>query len=195
MLDKVKNRPMNSTQLWTLSVQTCQWWNAVIVQAKRFFSILDDEHGGTPWDDGDSNSLFIAERMYLIVAIYHAIENLQKLDIEMQRINDYSLSEVLNAIDAVAPLEDIKSLRDMNIHNLDYLVEEGRKQDQFRSIITEGEYTIHTTAAWTVVHGDAKMILIGKVQIDKLILAMKEQLPTVQKKTKEIYNSTLYPKT
>lgn len=165
------------------------------IAGQTFFDILDDEHGGTPWDDGDSNSLFIAERMYLIVAIYHAIENLQKLDIEMQRINDYSLSEVLNAIDAVAPLEDIKSLRDMNIHNLDYLVEEGRKQDQFRCIITEGEYSIHTTAAWTVVHGDAKMILIGKVQIDKLILVMKEQLPTVQKKTKEIYNSTLHPKT
>lgn len=183
---------MNSTQLWILSVQTCQWWNAVIVQAKRFFDILDDEHGSTPWDMNDKSSVFIAERMFLIVAIYHAIENLQKLDIEMQRVNDYSLSEVLSAIDAVAPLDDIKSLRDMNIHNLDYLVEEGRRQDQFRSIITEGKYTVHTTAAWTVVHGDAKMILIGKVQIDKLILAMKEQLPVVQKRTKEIYESTLY---
>lgn len=192
MLDKVKNRPMNSTQLWILSAQTCQWWNAVMVQAKRFFDILDDEHGGTPWDNGDNNSMFIAERMFLIVAIYHAIENLQKLDIEMQRVNDCSLSDVLNAINAVTPLDDIKNLRDMNIHKLDYLVEEGRKQNQFRSTITEGEYTIHTTAAWTVVHGDAKMILIGKVQIDKLILAMKEQLPVVQKRTKEIFESTLY---
>ena len=74
---------MTSTQLFILSMQTCQWWNAVFIQAKRFFDILESDHGGTPWDEGNSNSMFVAERMFLITALHHAIENLQKLNIEL----------------------------------------------------------------------------------------------------------------
>ena len=191
MRDNVKKHEMNSTQLFTLSVQTCQWWNAVIVQAKRFFAALNNNHGGTPWEEDDSNSIFVADRMFLIVAIFHAIENLQKLDIELQRDNDCSMSQVLNAINDVAPLEDIKNLRDMNIHGLDYLVEKGRRQDLFRTTVNEGEYAVQTTAAWTFIHGDSKVILIGNVRIDKLLLVMKEQLPIVQEKTKAVYVHTL----
>ena len=72
----IKNQEMNSTQLWLLSYQACQWWNAVFVQANRFFDVLEKSHGGTPWDAGDENSMFLAERMFLIVALHHAIEDL-----------------------------------------------------------------------------------------------------------------------
>lgn len=192
MIDKVK-RTLTSTQLWILSIRTCQWWNAVFVQAKRFFDELDSNHGVTPWDNEGTNCMCIADRMFLIVAIYHALENLQKLDMELQNENDYSMSVVLEAINSVAPLEDIKNLRDMNIHGLDYLMEKGRKQDQYRCIVTEGRYTVPTTAAWTVVHDDAQMILMGNVHVDKLLLVMKEQQPLVQAKTKEIFDSTIMP--
>ena len=48
MHKKVKDAEMTSTQLFILSMQTCQWWNAVFIQAKRFFDILESDHGGTP---------------------------------------------------------------------------------------------------------------------------------------------------
>lgn len=189
MLDKVLKHTLTSTQLWILSIRTCQWWNAVFVQAKRFLDEFDSTHGATPWDE--ETNMYIADRMFLIVAIYHALENLQMLDMELQKENDYSMSIVLDAINSVAPLEDIKNLRDMNIHGLDYLVEKGRKQDQYKCLVTEGEYTIQTTPAWTVVHGDAKMILMGNVHVDKLLLVMKEHLPMVQAKTKEIFDNNI----
>lgn len=194
MHKKVKDAEMTSTQLFILSMQTCQWWNAVFIQAKRFFDILESDHGGTPWDEGNANSLFVAERMFLITALHHGIENLQKLNIELQRKNDNTFQTVVDAIEVVAPLEDIKNLRDMNEHGLDYLVDKGRKQDDYRKTVKKGDYKIHTTAAWTHVHGDAKVILLGNVEIDNLLLVMKEQLPIVKAKTKEIFENSLYAK-
>lgn len=191
MRKEVKKLEMTSTQLFLLSYQTCQWWNAVIIQAQRFFDVLEKEHGGTPWDNGDENSMFVAERMFLITAIHHAIENLQKFDVELQRNNDYSMKSVLQEIEKVASFDDIKNLRDMNEHRLDYLANKGRKQEQFRSTVIKDDYKIITTAAWTHINGDAKMILLGNVHIDELLLVMKKQLPIVRNKTKEIFYKEL----
>lgn len=191
MRKSIKEKEMTSTQRFLLAYQTCQWWNAVFVQAKRFFDVLKEDHGGTPWDQGDANSMSIAERMFLIVAIYHAIEDLEKLDYECRREGDASLQVVLQAIETVAPQQDIKNLRDMNEHSLDYLLEEGQKQDQFRSLVEKNGYAIHTTAFWTIAHGDAKIMLLGKVEIDKLLLVMKEQLPFVREKTKALFEKGL----
>ena len=121
----------------------------------------------------------------------HSSEDLEKLDYECQREGDVSLQAVLQAIETVAPLKDIKNLRDMNEHSLDYLLEEGQKQDQFRSLVEKDGYTIHTTASWTIVHGDAKIMFLGKVEIDKLLLVMKEQLPFVREKTKVLFEKEL----
>lgn len=186
----VKGQEMTSTQRSLLAFQTCQWWNAVFMQARRFFDILEDDHGGDPWKD-ERNSLFLADRTFLIMAIYHALEDLEKLDTELQRTGDASLHAVLQAVYNAVPREYIKNLRDMNEHSLDYLMEQGRKQNQFRSVVEKNGYAIHTTAAWTIVHGDAEVMLLGKVEIDKLLLVMKEHLPFVREKTKEIFDKEL----
>ena len=187
----IKEKEMTSTQRYLLAYQTCQWWNAIFVQTKRFFDVLDENHGGTPWDQGDANSMFVAERMFLIMAIYHAIEDLEKLDYECQRKGDASFQPVLQRIETVASLKDIKNLRDMNEHSLDYLLERGQKQDQFRSVVEKNGFAIHTTAAWTIIHGDAQTMLLGRVEIDKLLLVMKELLPLVQEKTKELFDKEM----
>lgn len=188
MHKNVKEQEMTSPQLCLLAYQTCQWWNAVFIQAKRFFDTLDKAHGGTPWDEDGANDMFVAERIFLIMAIYHSIENLQKLDIELQRANDVTLQKVLQKIEAVAPFNNIKNLRDMNEHGLDYLINKGRKQDSFCSTIKKGDYKVSTTANLTFLHGDAKLFLLGNVQIDKLLIVMKNQMPIVSKKTKEIFD-------
>ena len=46
---------MTNTQLFILSIQTCQWWNAVFIQAKRFMDDLKHNDGGTPWDEKNEN--------------------------------------------------------------------------------------------------------------------------------------------
>lgn len=184
----VEKLKLNGEQLLHLSYQTCQWWNAVFVQARRFFDASNASHGGTPWDKEDGESMLIAERMFFITAIYHAIEDLRKLGIELQRRNDSSLQPVLDSIQAVASFEDIKNMRDMNEHGLDYLVGKGQKPDQYQLTVHRGHYKITTTPAWTFINGKEGIILFGNVEIIKLLSTMREQLPLVHEKTKEIFN-------
>ena len=187
----IKEKEMTSTQRYLLAYQTCQWWNAVFVQTKRFLMFWTRTTEERLGIKGDANSMFVAERMFLIMAIYHAIEDLEKLDYECQRKGDASFQPVLQRIETVASLKDIKNLHDMNEHSLDYLLERGQKQDQFRSVVEKNGFAIHTTAAWTIIHGDAQTMLLGRVEIDKLLLVMKELLPRVQEKTKELFDKEM----
>ncbi len=192
MHKNIKRHQMTSNQIFMLAVNVCQWWNAVFFQAGRFFKALDELHGAKhPWDDGENYSLFGAERIFLIIAMYHAIEDLQKLNVEIQRENDMSLQFVLDDIEKVAPWEDVKNLRDMNIHNLDYLVEKGQKQDKFRSKIKIADDEVLTTAAWTYDCVDEDMVFLGNVQVKELLSVMKKHLPFVRQKTKQVYDKTL----
>ena len=192
MHDRVKNQALNSGQLNILSVQTCQWWNAVFIQARRFLDDLKNDHGGTPWENDETNSVFVADRLFLIVAVYHAIESLEKLSIELQRNNDTALTDVLSAIYAVVPSKNIADLRNMNIHGLDYLSGQGFGQNHYQSEVNDGQYKIITTAAWTYSNGETKSLYIGNVPIDKLLVAMKAQFPKVKEKTEEVFNRTLF---
>ena len=194
MHKEVKKQPTTNAQRMMLAHHTCQWWNAVFVEATRYFHTLDETHGDMPWEGCDENHMFIPERMFLIMAIYHAIENLQKLDIDLQRENDFSLQSILESIATVAPLQEIKNMRDMNEHSLDYLVEKGKRQSEYQMTTTHNGYKFLTTPSWTIVHGDAKVILFGNIRIDQLLMTMKELLPLVQSKTKEIFeHSALNP--
>lgn len=192
MQNSVKKQQLTNSQLNILSFQTCQWWNAVIIQAKRFLNALNSNKGGTPWEVDETNSVFVADRLFLVIAIHHAIEDLQKLNIELIRKNDKTLEQVLCSIDNAVSLQDITNLRDMNIHNLDYLAGKGFKQDIFKSEVDDGQHKIITTAAWTYSNGDTKSIYIGNVRLDSLLSIMQEQLPIVRKKTEQVFMETLW---
>ena len=194
MRNDVQKHQMTSNQLFILALKVCQWWNAVFIQADRFFNVLYAPHGETPWDKDENYSLFGADRMFLIVAIHHAIEDLQKLNIELQRDNDTSLQFVLDNIEKVAPWEDVKNLRDMNIHDLDYLVEKGQKQDKFRSKVKIGDGETLITAAWTHINHDVNVVLVGKIKIKELLSVMETHLPFIRQKTKQIYDESLFGK-
>ena len=188
MSKSVTNTPMTRNQLFLLSLHTYQWWESVFVQAKRFLNALKNDTGGTPWEDNNPHNLMIAERMFLITALHHVIEALEKLNVELLRNNDDALDKVLRAIDAVVPIQDIKNLRNMNEHSIEYLVGNGHKQDLFRTTIQTEHYNLTTTASWTMVLGDEQKIMIGNVPIDQLLVTMKAQTPIVREKTKEIFN-------
>ena len=151
----IKEKELTNAQRFQLSYRTCQWWNAVFMQARRFLKSSTDSREGDPWENNNETGILIAERMFLITAINHAIENIEKLDYELRREKDTSLQTVIRAINKVASIKDIKNLRNMNEHDLDYLLNEGYQQDQFQTTVSENGYKINTTAAWTVKIGRA----------------------------------------
>lgn len=191
MKEKVANHIMTGRQIAFLAYQTCEWWNEVIIQGRRFLRAFNSDHWIEPWEEKDSECSLNVERVMLAITIHHAIEDLEKLNIEMSRAGDHSLQVVLDAIDNTVPLQNIHDLRNMNEHGLEYMIEEGNKQKQFVSIAENNGYSVKTNAHTTVCVGEAKLLAIGNVNIDKLLLAMKEQLPFVRQKTKEIFEQEI----
>ncbi len=187
MHKNVEDHELSRGQLCYLAHHTCQWWNAVFIQAKRFITVFEQNCGSEPWDADGDEMAFLPERMFLITAINHALEYTQKLNIELQRSQNFTLQNVLDEVFSSISKEDIKNLRDMNEHSLDYLVGEGHHQNQFISRVEKENIRIETSAAVTFLHGDVKLFLLGNVPIDKLLLIMKKQQPIVKEITREIF--------
>lgn len=191
MKQNVANQKLNDTDLFILAESTCIWWNNVITQSNRFFNAYTNNKGGTPWQENETQSIFCAERLFLIITIHNAIEYLRKFNIELQRHNDNSMQEILDIIDQTIPNDSITKLRNMNIHHLDYLVGKGHDQNNFRTKYESNNKEHLTTAAWTV--NDNNHIYIGNVNITLLIDILKQQVSSVRAKSLEVYNNLLYP--
>ena len=186
---KTKAKEMTPRQLGRLAYQTCTWWNALFVQMDRCTQAMEKREFNWPFDGSSTadSTMITADRLFLIHAIYHAVEGIEKLDIELRRRDDPSFQPVLEAICSNAALEDIKDLRNMNEHNLSYLVGTGHAQERFASTVRAGNHTIRTNAFWSVIIGSTDTFLCGNVHIMKLLDAMKAQLPLVRRKTEEIF--------
>ena len=150
--------------------------------------MLKNSHEMDPWaSENDAICPFWVERMFFITALYHSIEYIEKLHMEISRNGDQSLQGVLDQISSVTPLKDIQELRNMNEHEIEYLMGKGHKQEKFQTEVRKGEYVIHTAATVTFVHGDIPVALIGNVEFDKLLEVMREQFPFIKKKTEELF--------
>lgn len=187
MQKATKTQALTTEQREHLAYQTFQWWREVFIQGRRFLDALDADTEDDPWTGNSPIGSFVAEKLFLITAIHHAIEHLEKLDYEMVRFGPSPFTQVFFEIEKVAPLEDIRNLRNMNEHSLDYLAGTGYMQDRYQSIVGRNGVSFITNAAWTIVHSGANILLVGNVPIDCLLSTMKEQFPYVQSKTKEIF--------
>lgn len=187
---RTEEKLMSDDQLRYLALHTCQWCQAVIKQGHRFFNTLEQIHGDEPWDENEQSSMFLADKVFLITSINHAIVNLERFVYELKQRNDLSFHTILEAIGTQEERIRIKRWRNMNEHDLDYLMGYGNEQDKFISMVSKGTYQFEVNAFVTCIHGDAKVFLIGDIEIDKLLVKFKENLQSIKKKTKEIFFST-----
>ena len=181
-------KELTNTEIALLACHTCQWYQATLMQAKRFIDSLEKIHGDMPWDEGECSSIFHADRMFLIVAIKHSIKHLSNLNSQLQMRADYSCQELLEIFGTSKERRKILDLRDMNEHNIEYVEGIGHKQSKFGAVVRKNDYCIPTNAFYTIIHGDAKLFLLGDVEIDKLLLNMKDKLPFVRERTQAIFN-------
>lgn len=181
------NKRMTNSQLYKLAHQTCCWWQSVFVQEKRFFELYynNDPNGNNPWEQDETQGVFIAEREFLITSLYNAVKLLVRLDKEIQYDSNISLIPVINALSEIVPLDEIKTLRNMNVHRIEYMMGGGDKQSDFRSIVPVDDFNIDTDA--TITFGTENEVMLGKIPIHKLLPIMKEQFATVKKITNDIF--------
>lgn len=188
MSKKVEKKQLCGFERAQLAYQTCQWWNAVFVQEKRFRKSYSCDHWIDPWDSKDQESIFLSERYFLIATIHHALCCLRELSNEPA---GDPLKRVAQSIDSLFPKQEINDLRNMNEHSLDYLYGAGLVQDRYIKIFEKDGLSIKTTAALTIEMKKHDVFLFGNVEINKLLSIMKEQLPFVRKVTKEKFNTSM----
>lgn len=131
--------------------------------------------------------MFLADKTFLITAIHHSIVNMEKLNAELINRGDTSFQGVLDSIATAEERKQIRIWRTMNEHDLDYLSNNGNYQKEFITTVKKGDYTFETNAFVTLIHGDAKIFLIGSIEIDKLLVRFKENMAQIQKKSKEVF--------
>lgn len=179
---------IGSQQLEILVCQCGQWYNSVLVQGRRFLDVFDTTHGQFPWDD--EPSIFLPEKMFLITAIHHAIQHLEKLNEELEERGDMSFRPFLEGIASKEERRKIKDWRNMNEHEIEYLIGEGRYPGKNISIVEKNGYKFKINANMTFLHGSIGIFLIGGIEIDKLLLKFKKNQPQMLEKLKNVFNST-----
>lgn len=156
-------------------------------QAHRFLDDLETNGKHLPWEECETPDMFLADKTFLITAIHHAIVNMEKLNTELTLRGDTSFQSILDAIATEEERKQIRIWRNMNEHDLDYLSNNGHYQKEFIKTIEKGKCKFKTNAFITLIHGNAKMFLIGGIEISKLLNRFKENMPQIQEKAKEVF--------
>ena len=181
---------MTARELAEIAVRTCQWTHIFQVQVKRFLEDFDRKGDGVfPWEGDDEMSLFAGDRIFMISAIQHVINGLDYMKSELRLRNESTeqIEEILNHIAAEETRNNIKLLRNMNEHDIEYMAGNGRKQDQFvRQLKKNGiEYSIN--AHWTFIDGKNKVFLIGNIDVIALAKEVKKQSRNIDKLCSELF--------
>ncbi|WP_373163808.1 hypothetical protein [Agathobaculum sp. Marseille-P7918] len=177
-----------------LALRTAQWWNASLWQFKRFLNAVEmPNEGNEPWDQNETSSLLRAESMFLITAIYQAINYLDLLQDKMQQHNDASLTDILSAVVTKAEQEQIRYWRNINEHERNYIQGKGTAQKKAKNPYAFlSDFFIGVTDHIIYINGHTKKFYLGRIQIDQLIARMMENHSVILQKTKEIFYNYYY---
>lgn len=178
---------MTNRQIAMWAYHTASWCNAVLIQANRFAVSYKNENGLLPWEDGETSSIHLADKMFLITSIHHAVEHLDILNTELIDNGDHSLQPILDALASESERKHIKEWRNMNEHSYAYITKQGHKQDEFISTVEKNGCKIKTNAHITFVHRGLDLFLIGDVDLKEVISRFKLNLPQIQSKMETIF--------
>ncbi len=181
---------MTARELAEVAVRTCQWVHIFRVQEKRFLDAFDkDRDGEYPWEGNDEVSLFVGDRIFMISAIHHVINGLDYLKKELNIRNESTkeIEAVLKEITGEEIRRDLKLLRNMNEHDIEYMTENGRKQDQLQRQFKKNGVTYSINAQWTFVDGEKEVFLIGNIDMIALASAVKNQIKNIDKICSQIF--------
>ena len=181
---------MTARELAEVAVRTCQWVHIFRVQEKRFLEDFDrDRDGKYPWEGDDEVSLFVGDRIFMISAIHHVINGLDYLKKELN-IRNESTKEIEAVLKEIAGEEirrDLKLLRNMNEHDIEYMTENGRKQDQLQRQFKKNGVTYSINAQWTFVDGEKEVFLIGNIDMFELAKSVKKQIKNIDNICRQIF--------
>ncbi len=151
------------------------WYEGVIFQGKRLHVVLyqlqnqfnsknQDSESGIVSERNNLSDVFRIESYFFIMALSKSI-NYIKMSIKYVAL----FSSVLEEIEKIASFIDIKDLRDMNVHDDEYIMRIGRKQNDFFSF--DG---IVQADAISIIVSEEGIKLGNKVNVTKILEKYKE---------------------
>lgn len=167
-----------------LAARTCRWWNASLMQNKRFLEALSKKQTINPWQKKGAHDTAPIERYYLIMSIHQALDNLHRLA-EERREHCEAITEILEDIYSITSWDEINNLRNMNEH-IEYVLGKGNKQKEFGTSFLVGEERRLTTAAWTHIDENG-VIWLGNVNASALLMKMEKHHEDIRRITKQVY--------
>lgn len=185
-----KKKEMDNQTLALLALRTAQWSHMFLIQAKRFLNAFEDRGGGNfPWENDDSSSVYICDRLFFVTTLHHAIVNLKCIYAELKKRgeNVADLKLIVDTLATESMLKDIRDLRNMNEHDIDYMTGNGNSQERFSSVVEKNNYKYQTNAHMTILIGKAQSFTIGKIQVPELIEKFKVQMPYIDNICKLVF--------
>lgn len=75
----------------------------------------------------------------------------------------------------------------MNEYDIEYMTENGRKQDQLQRQFKKNGVTYSINAQWTFVDGEKEVVLIGNIDMIALASAVKNEIKNIDKICSQIF--------
>lgn len=180
---------MTAREVATIAIRTCQWAHIFQIQVRRFWEDWYRESDGYyPWDGDDENSIFVGDRIFMISAIQHVIDGLVCLKDELLSRGESGekIERILNNIVGGDIKNNLKLLRNMNEHDIQYISKKGRKRNQFESLVSKNQVNYYTNAHWTIEDRKNGNFFIGNIDLRALEDSVKEQIGNIDKMCSKI---------
>ncbi len=175
-------------QIAKIAHDAALWYKTVFLQYSRCFE-QEHENAKFPfelsWNKEDALP-FNADKLFFLIAINHTLDYIQDLNKILDSKNDGRLDYIVQKL----LFEDdfykkIKDLRNMNEHNIDYLILNGHNQSEFVSLIPCDSCSIITNAnaCWRIGNDE----YIGNVNIEYIFNHMHEYRDEIIELLKTIF--------
>lgn len=126
----------SGNQIAQMAYDAAMWYKAVFLQAVRFAECKHEDPFRLPWREHREMPV-VAEKLFLILAIDHALNNIRDLNIALQSRNDSRLKDIKEELlDRDGFYDKIRQLRNANEHKTEYQLGIGNAQDSFVSTIS-----------------------------------------------------------
>lgn len=133
------------------------WYKTTLLQYVRFKNAREQGYNDPfdlPWSE-DTPYPFVPEKVFLLLAVNHALDCVNDLNIALLSKNDFRLDGAAKKLLDTQDFHNrIKKVRNANEHSVEYLLGNGWNKDEFVSTIHTELGDITTNAHWYIHIGE-----------------------------------------
>lgn len=183
--------PLSNDIIANLAYQTAVWYDELFIQAKRMLQTVKENHGEMRWDCDKQYANPFAEKILFVFTLYNAHIYIKRLNEMLQQKGDFSFDEIAQRFIEDSKFQEIKNLRNMNVHHYEYFTGGGRDRKSFEHVIRDGNTNVCTNEHWYYENGSTGNIYVGGVEITSVINTYFQNRDETMEKLKCVFEGYL----